>query len=64
MVTDKHFIANKFNEYFFCEIGPKLGKSIQSPHYPHFNFQSNLGTPWLDDFIFEYPIAEEIIFEI
>ena len=50
-VTEKPIIADKFNEYF-CEIGPKLAKSIPSPRNPHVNFQSILGTPCLDDFIF------------
>ena len=59
-MTEKPTIADKFNEYF-CEIGPKLAKSIPSPRNPHVNFQSNLGTPCLDDFIFEYPTTEEII---
>ena len=58
-VTEKPIIANEFNEYF-CEIGPKLAKSIPSPHNPHVNVQSNLGTPCQDEFIFEYPTAEEI----
>ena len=59
-MTEKPIIANEFNEYF-CEVGTKLAKSIPSPHNPYVNFQSNLGTPCLDNFIFEYPIAEEII---
>ena len=59
-VTEKHIIANTFHEYF-CEIGPKLAKSIQSPHDSHLNFQSNLGTPCLHNFIFEHPTVEEII---
>ena len=59
-VTEKPIIADKFNEYF-CEIGPKLAESIPSPRNPHVNFQSNLGTPCLDNFIFDYPTAEEII---
>ena len=58
--TEKPIIADKFNEYF-CEIGPKLAKSIPSPRNPHVNFQSNLGTPCLDNFIFEYPTTGEII---
>ena len=59
-MTEKPIIADKFNEYF-CEIGPKLAESIPSPRNPHVNFQSNLGTPCLDNFIFDYPTAEEII---
>ena len=59
-VTEKPIIANEFNKYF-CEVGPKLAKSIPSPHNPYVTFQSNLGTPCLDNFIFEYPTAEEII---
>ena len=42
-------------------MGPNLAKSIPSPRNPHVNFQSNLGTPCLDNFIFEYPTIEEIL---
>ena len=58
-VYDKDTIANKVNEYF-CEIGPKLTKSIASPQNPHLNYRSNIGTPCLDNLIFEYSTAEEI----
>ena len=55
-VYHKYFYSDwetyKFEEYF-CEIGPKLAKSIPSPRDPHVDFQSNLGTPFLDNFIFE-----------
>ena len=59
-VTEKPIIADKFNEDF-CEIGPKLARSIPSPRNPHVNFQSNLGTSCQDNSIFEYPTTEEII---
>ena len=59
-VTEKPIIADKFNEYL-CEIGPKLAKSIPSPRNPYVHFQSNLVTPCLDNLIFEYPAAEEMI---
>ena len=59
IVSDIDTIANKFNEYF-CEIGPKLAKSIASPQNPHLNCRSNIGTPCLDNLIFEYSTAEEI----
>ena len=59
IVSDKDTIANTFNEYF-CEIGLKLAKSIASPQNPHLNYRSNIGTPCLDNLIFEYSTAEEI----
>ena len=59
IVSEKDTITNKFYEYF-CEIGPKLTKSIASHQNPHLNYRSNIGTPCLDNLIFEYSTAEEI----